>query len=197
MHCLLYTSAEGEEVELEGEFVTHPSFGPQFKVGSFTCRLPQDTAAVLRYLASGVLPGIGPITARRIVDEFGADTLFVIENQPELLAKVKGMTAAKARAASEEFRRVFGVREAITALARLGLSAASAIALYRALGSATLDLIHENPYLLCGAPVYLPFDRADDIAAEMNFEREAAIRIQAGLAFIPVSYTHLLVATTW
>lgn len=82
--------AEGEEVELEGEFVTHPSFGPQFKVGSFTCRLPQDTAAVLRYLASGVLPGIGPITARRIVDEFGADTLFVIENQPELLAKVKG-----------------------------------------------------------------------------------------------------------
>ena len=176
--------AEGEEVELEGEFVTHPSFGPQFKVGSFTCRLPQDTAAVLRYLASGVLPGIGPITARRIVDEFGADTLFVIENQPELLAKVKGMTAAKARAASEEFRRVFGVREAITALARLGLSAASAIALYRALGSATLDLIHENPYLLCGAPVYLPFDRADDIAAEMNFEREAAIRIQAGLAFI-------------
>ena len=176
--------AEGEEVELEGEFVTHPSFGPQFKVGSFTCRLPQDTAAVLRYLASGVLPGIGPITARRIVDEFGADTLFVIENQPELLAKVKGMTAAKARAASEEFRRVFGVREAITALARLGLSAASAIALYRALGPATLDLIHENPYLLCGAPVYLPFDRADDIAAEMNFEREAAIRIQAGLAFI-------------
>ena len=88
--------AEGEEVELEGEFVTHPSFGPQFQVSGFSCRMPQDAAAVLRYLASGALPGIGPVLARRIVDEFGADTLSILENEPRLLTRVRGMTEAEA-----------------------------------------------------------------------------------------------------
>ena len=176
--------AVGEEVDLEGEFVTHPSFGPQFKVSSFSCRIPQDTAAVLRYLASGVLPGIGPITARRIVDAFGANTLDVIQNQPEQLAKVKGMTLAKARAASKEFSRVFGVQEAIALLAQYGIPAADAISLYRVMGPATMDLIHENPFLLCGDPVHLPFERADDIAAALNFERDSKVRMRAGIGYI-------------
>ena len=176
--------AEGEEVELEGEFVTHPSFGPQFQVSGFSCRMPQDAAAVLRYLASGALPGIGPVLARRIVDEFGVDTLSILENEPRLLTRVRGMTEAKARAAAEEFRRIFGLREAIAALAQLGIPAAGAIALYRALGPATLDVIHDNPYLLCGAPANLPFERVDEIAARLNFEQDAGIRLKAGIEHI-------------
>ena len=176
--------AEGEEVELEGEFVNHPSFGPQFQVSGFSCRMPQDAAAVLRYLASGALPGIGPVLARRIVDEFGADTLSILENEPRLLTRVRGMTEAKAQAAAEEFRRIFGVREAIASLAQLGISAAGAIALYRALGPRTMDLIYENPYLLCAAPANLPFERADEIAARLNFEQDARIRLKAGLEHI-------------
>ncbi|HIV87292.1 MAG TPA: ATP-dependent RecD-like DNA helicase [Candidatus Pygmaiobacter gallistercoris] len=176
--------AEGEEVELEGEFVNHPSFGPQFQVSGFSCRMPQDAAAVLRYLASGALPGIGPILARRIVDEFGADTLSVLESTPELLCRVRGMTEAKARAAAEEFRRVFGVREAIAALAQLGIPASGAISLYRALGPGTMDRIYENPYLLCDPPVQLPFEQVDEIAARLNFEQQARIRLRAGLGYI-------------
>lgn len=176
--------AEGEEVELAGEYTTHPTFGLQLKVRQFACRLPQGEAAVLRYLASGPLPGIGPVTARRIVEAFGEDTLLVIENNPNALAKIKGMTTAKAIAASNEFRRVFGVREAIASLARVGVTPQQAIALYKHYGPGVLDMVNENPYLLCGEPVWIPFRAADAIASGMNFEKENAQRVRAGVAYV-------------
>ncbi|MEG0803893.1 MAG: AAA family ATPase, partial [Pygmaiobacter sp.] len=137
-----------------------------------------------RYLASGPLPGIGPVTARRIVEQFGEDALLIIENNPSELARVKGMTMTKAIAASNEFRRVFGVREAIASLAKLGIGAATAISLYRALGPSMLELIHENPYLLCASPAWLPFRTVDTIAAELNFEKECQSRVKAGVSYV-------------
>lgn len=176
--------AEGEEVELSGEYVTHPNFGVQLKVFGFVCRLPQNETAVLRYLAGGPLPGIGPATARRIVEAFGAETLHVIENQPERLAKIKGMNLNKAMAACNEFRRVFGMREAIAALSQMGLSAQTAISLYKEYGPRVVDRINENPYILCKSPAFLSFRQADQIAGEMNFEKQCDFRVRAGVAYV-------------
>ena len=102
----------GEDVTLHGRFVTHPSFGEQFRVEACEVRMPESATAIRRYLASGALPYIGKALAGRIVDVFGADALEVIASDPMALTKIKGITPEKALAASNEFKRICGVREA-------------------------------------------------------------------------------------
>ncbi|MDD3430185.1 MAG: ATP-dependent RecD-like DNA helicase [Oscillospiraceae bacterium] len=176
--------SEGEELDLWGAYTTHPQFGVQFKVKHCQYRLPNTQSAILQYLCSGILPGIGPITARRIVDAFGNDTFEVIDLFPEKLATIKGMTYTKACKASLEFKRIFGVREAIAVLAKLGLTAGQAIELYRHMGPATLTAVQDNPYILCGSPLYFPFEEADAIAQSMQLSLEAFSRIKAGIIYV-------------
>ena len=176
--------SEGEEVELTGSFVNHPTFGPQFKVEVCEYKMPQTASAILRYLSGGVLPGIGPATARRIVEAFGEETLEVIASQPERLAGIRGLTLRKAKAISEEFRRIFGVREAMSYLAGLGIPAGSALAVYRHYGAYTIDLVKENLYLLCGYPAFMPFEQVDAIAEGQAVEREDPLRLQAGVLYV-------------
>lgn len=175
---------EGEEVTLHGRFVTHPSFGEQFRVEACEVRLPESVAAIRRYLASGALPYIGKVLAGRIVDAFGEDALEVIASDPMKLTGIKGITPEKALAASNEFKRIFGVREAIGYLARYNLPASAAVALFRQYGPDTVDVISHNPYVLCGSPAHQDFGVADAIAQSMSLEYDARERVCAGLLFV-------------
>ena len=174
----------GESVTLYGHFENHPTHGPQFKATSCEASMPQDEAATLAYLSSGALPYIGPATAKKLVETFGADSLEVIANQPEKLTILRGITSDKAMAISNEFRRMFGVREAVAYLGRFGISPVRAEEVNRHLGPNTVEAIRQNPYLLCGEPLRLKFAQVDAIAAEMELAQDGSLRLWAGILYV-------------
>lgn len=173
----------GMNVTVYGHMVNHPSYGEQFRAESCEASLPQDTAGLLSYLSSGVLPYIGPSTAKKIVKTFGEDTLTVIAETPQKLCEIKGITAEKAAIISNEFRRLYGVREVIAWFTRFGLSPQSAVTAYRAFGPHTVEALTQNPYLLCGEPLQLKFAQVDGIAAALQFESGNRLRVAAGLLY--------------
>lgn len=173
----------GMHVTVYGHMVNHPSYGEQFRAESCEASLPQDTAGLLSYLSSGVLPYIGPSTAKKIVKAFGAETLNIISETPQKLCEIKGITPEKAAIISNEFRRMYGVREVIAWFARYGLSAQSAVTAYRAYGPHTVEALTQNPYLLCGEPLQLKFAQVDAIAAALQFESGSRLRVAAGLLY--------------
>lgn len=173
----------GMHVTVYGHMVNHPSYGEQFRAESCEASLPQDTAGLLSYLSSGVLPYIGPSTAKKIVKAFGEDTLNIISETPQKLCEIKGITPEKAAIISNEFRRMYGVREVIAWFARYGLSAQSAVTAYRAYGPHTVEALTQNPYLLCGEPLQLKFAQVDGIAAALQFESGSRLRVAAGLLY--------------
>lgn len=173
----------GESVTLYGRFETHPAHGPQFKAESCEASMPQDLAATLAYLSSGALPYIGPATAKKIVERFGADCLEVIANDPLRLTKLRGITPEKAKAISTEFKRMFGVREAVAYLSRFGVSPVRAVEAYRHFGPQTVEEINRNPYILCGEPLHMTFRQVDAIAAELQLDPAGSLRVWAGLLY--------------
>ncbi len=174
----------GEEVTLHGRFITHPSFGEQFRAQACEVRMPESVTAIRRYLASGALPYIGKALARRIVDVFGQETLEVIASDPQQLTQIKGISEDKALAISNEFKRIFGVREAIGYLSQYNVPAAAAVALFREYGSDTVELVSHNPYVLCGSPAYQDFGMADAIAQSMCLEYNSRERVSAGITYV-------------
>lgn len=188
LHVVTGTLGEinaGESVTIYGQFENHPTHGTQFKGISCEASMPQDVAATLAYLSSGALPYIGPATAKKIVETFGVETLEIIANDPARLTQLRGITAEKAMAISNEFRRMFGVREAVAYLGRFGISPVKAVQVYRTLGPKTVEAIQENPYLLCGEPLRLKFAQVDAMAIQMQqLAQDAGLRIQAGLMYV-------------
>ena len=173
----------GMSITAYGYMVNHPSYGEQFRAETCEASLPQDTAALLSYLSSGVLPYIGPSTAKKIVAKFGAHTLNVISETPDKLCELKGITPQKAAAISNEFRRMYGVREVVAWMAKFGLSAQMAVTAYRAFGPATVEALKKNPYMLCGEPLNLKFSQVDSIAAQLQVGQGSDLRIAAGLLY--------------
>ncbi len=186
LHVVTGTVGEvnaGESVTLYGKFETHPTHGPQFRAESCEASMPQDLAATLAYLSSGALPYIGPATAKKIVERFGADCLEVIANDPLRLTELRGITPEKAAAISNEFRRMFGVREAVAYLGRFGISPVRAVEVYRHLGPSAVEEIGRNPYILCGEPLHMTFRQVDAIAAELQMDPAGSLRVWAGLLY--------------
>ena len=140
---------EGDEAAFYGGYTVHPYYGEQFKAERFERKTPQNAAAILRYLSSGAIKGIGPATAQKIVEKFGADSLEVIQNRPQDLATVKGITLAKAKSVSEEYQKQYGVRDIMMMLSRYGASPDKCLAIYRRFGEKSTDIIKSNPYALC------------------------------------------------
>ena len=173
----------GMSVTVYGRMVNHPSYGEQFKAETCEASLPQDTTALLSYLSSGVLPYIGPSTAKKIVSMFGEDTLNVISETPQSLCRIKGITPEKAAAISNEFRRMYGVREVVAWFTKYGLSAQQAVTAYRAFGPHTVEALTQNPYLLCGDPLQLKFAQVDGIAAALQCDSGSRLRVAAGLLY--------------
>ena len=174
----------GEQVKLTGEWVEHPKFGRQFRAVTCEQTLPTEGDAVFRYLASGAIKGIGPVTAAAMVQKFGEDTLKVIEEQPERLAQIRGITAARAQKIAKEYREQFGLREVILAFSEYGLTQSEALRCWKRWGAQTVETIRSNPYLLCSSGIYISFERADAICMGMDRPMDDARRIEAGLLHV-------------
>lgn len=174
----------GEDLRLQGAWHDHPSFGRQFKATACESTLPTDEAAILRYLASGAVKGIGPATAARIVDHFGADSLRVLEEEPQELARIKGITLTKAREMGQSFCSQFGLREVVMTFAGYGLTANEALRCWKRFGPATLTKIKENPYLLCSPGLFIGFERADALCMHLNGDKMDPNRLEAGVQYV-------------
>lgn len=177
-------AAVGERLRLGGEWVEHPSFGHQFKATYCERHLPSGADAILRYLSSGAVKGVGPSTAARIVEKFGADALKIMEEEPKRLAEIKGISPAKAAKIGEEYAGQFGLREVMLTFAQYGLTPSEALRTYKRFGAQTVAKIKENPYLLCTSGLYIGFDRADRICLGMDRAIDDPRRIEAGLLFV-------------
>lgn len=174
----------GEELFMQGEWVEHAQFGHQFRMESHSSRLPTDTIAILRYLSSGAVRGIGPATAARVVDKFGEDTLRILEEEPLRLAEVRGITREKAKKLGEEFSAQSGLRELMLTFATYGLTQSEAVRCWKRFGIASVNRIKENPYVLCNSGLSIPFERADRMAASMYGTENTPHRIEAGLLYV-------------
>ena len=174
----------GETVKLYGVFKTHPSYGEQFAVSAFERAMPENMDGILKYLSSGAIKGIGPATARRMVKEFGADTLTVLENEPDRVAKLKGISEKKALEISEQLKSVVGIRELMIYLANFSISPNAAVKIWKRLGNNAIPMIEENPYILCEEGFGISFETADMIALSHEQPKDARVRVRAALAHV-------------
>ncbi|MBO4617852.1 MAG: ATP-dependent RecD-like DNA helicase [Lachnospiraceae bacterium] len=175
--------SEGEMLKVTGEWVVHPIYDKQFKATSYESIQPEDELAVLRYLSSGIIKGIGPTLAKRIVDEFGKDTFMVMEEQPELLERVKGITLKKAQEIGVLMQEKRGYREAMMFLTKYGIGNALAIKVYSYYGDRIYSILKENPYKLAEDIPGIGFKTADEIAARLGVKSDSNYRIQSGILY--------------
>ena len=139
--------------------------------------MPENLDGILKYLSGGAVKGIGPATARRLVTAFGAETLSVLENDPERVAKLKGITLKKAQDISEQLKSMIGIRELMVFLAGYGITANAAVRIWKKLGGSAIPQIEENPYILCEQGLGVSFETADAIALSREFPQDARVRI--------------------
>ena len=174
---------EGDVITVYGRWVHNPKYGRQFKVEQFEKQLPADRASILRYLSSGSIKGIGPKTAQRIVDEFGDETFDVIENHPDWLATVNGITPKRALAIAEDFKSKAGIRSAMLFF-REYFGAAMTVRIYKKWGASAVDVAKKNPYRLCEEIEGIGFERADRLASRLGLEGDSEERLCSGIRYI-------------
>lgn len=176
--------AVGEKLTVRGNYDTHPLYGRQLKARSFVRSLPSSAQDLYKYLSAGTVKGIGPATAQKIVDEFGEDAFDVLENHPEKLCRIKGISRQKANTICEEFAKQFAVRQTLIALEKFGMSARESLNAYKIFGFNAVDTIKSNPYLLCAEGIGINFERADAIASALPELPPQIHRIRAGVLHV-------------
>ena len=176
-------AAAGEGMTVTGVWVNHPVHGPQLSAESVERRLPQEEEDIVCYLSSGILKGVGPATAQRLVERFGADTLRVLEEEPERLKTIKGITSKKAVELSEAFRSLTGLRQVMEFLARYDLPVYLAMAVQRTYGDNALQALRDDPYILSRAQFGVDFAVADAIAISMGFGGDDPCRLRAAIEY--------------
>ncbi len=174
----------GDRARMLGSFTEHKSYGLQFSAQTCEVERPTGAADILRYLASGAVKGVGPTTARRLVDAFGENTLEVMENEPERVAMLRGISSDKAADFSVQLKSNEGIRKLVLFLGEYDISNAAAIRIFKALGPMAVRLIKENPYILCDGDFGISFESADKIAVRENLGGDAEIRVNAGILYI-------------
>ena len=175
--------AVGERLMVTGKWSSHQSYGKQFEAEFLERLLPQTASEILTYLSSRIIKGIGPVTAGRIVQRFGAQTLQILEQEPHRLAEVPGISAAKAKTIGEEFRLQMGMRQLMEFFALHHLPAELAVRAYKLYGESTIDLLYDDPYLLMEEGLEAPFGAVDRFAIEMGMAGDDPRRIDAGILF--------------
>ena len=176
--------SEGESVELEGEVVTHPVYGEQFKVSEYRVVQPEGTQAVYRYLASGAIKGIGESLAGRIVRKFGEDTMRILDEEPERLSEVKGISDRIAREIAVQLAEKRDIRDAMICLQEYGIGGRKALKIWEAYGENMYAVLKENPYRLAEEISGIGFSTADEIAAKNGIRANSDYRIRSGIQYV-------------
>lgn len=176
--------SEGESVELEGEVVTHPVYGEQFKVSEYRVVQPEGTQAVYRYLASGAIKGIGESLAGRIVRKFGEDTMRILDEEPERLSEVKGISDRIAREIAVQLAEKRDIRDAMICLQEYGIGGRKALKIWEAYGENMYAVLKENPYRLAEEISGIGFSTADEIAAKNGIRADSDYRIRSGIQYV-------------
>ncbi|MCI8483780.1 MAG: ATP-dependent RecD-like DNA helicase [Lachnospiraceae bacterium] len=175
--------SEGENLELTGEYTVHPSYGRQFKMMSFQVKPPEDLDAVERYLASGAIKGIGAALAARMIKKFQEDTLRIIEEEPERLAEIKGISQRKALEIAEQVEGKREQRQAMIFLQQYGISQSLAVKIFKAYGQELYGILKENPYRLADDIQGVGFRIADEIASRIGIHTDSDFRIRSGILY--------------
>ena len=175
--------SEGELLELEGEYTEHPLYGEQFHAERFEVKTPKDALAMERYLASGAVKGIGAALAARIVRRFGAKTFEIMENEPERLAEIKGISERKAREIAEQMEEKRDLRQAMIFLQEYGISMNLSVKIYQRYGQEIYHIIKENPYRLADDIWGIGFKTADQIAEKLGIGKEKFVRLRSGILY--------------
>jgi len=175
---------EGESVEFKGNYTVHATYGQQFQASSFEHIAPATEAAILKYLSSGIIKGVGPSTANKIVKKFGVDSLDIIQNHPAELATIKGITMDKAYAISQEYCKQYGVRDIMLLLSPYGVTPEICVRIYRSLKDNATEIIEKNPYVLCSEDIGFSFERAEDIAEDFGIPQDNKNRLMAGILYV-------------
>ncbi len=178
--------SEGDSLVLWGNWVHNPKYGRQFKVEQYERDMPADSAAILRYLSSRTVKGVGPKLAERIVAQFGDETLDVMENHPEWLADVQGISRKKAEEIAEDFKAKAGIRSAMMFF-RDYFGAALTVRIYKQYGSSSVDVAKQNPYRLCDEVEGIGFERVDQMAMSLGLDPGGEDRLMSGVTYILTS----------
>ena len=177
---------EGEEVTLFGRWSYHKEFGRQFAFDSFEKHLPKGVEGILQYLSSRTIKGVGPVTAVKIVNRFGLDTFDIIENHPEWLADIPGITYKKAAQISESFREQADIRS-VMMLCKDYIGTSEVVKTYKRLGAGATGLIEKNPYILCESELGISFEKADALARSLGSDMESEARVLSAFNYILTS----------
>lgn len=184
--CTGYPPAvsEGESVELTGEFVTHPVYGEQLRVTEYRVVEPEGEQAVYRYLASGAIHGIGESLAKRIVRKFGEDTMHILDEEPERLSEVKGISDRIARQIAAQLAEKKDLRDALIYLQQYGIGGRKALKIWEAYGEEMYSVLKENPYRLAEDITGIGFSTADEIAEKIGIRPDSDYRIRSGIQYL-------------
>ena len=176
--------SEGEELRVFGRWEQNQSYGRQFRAEVFEHARPVTEEGMLRYMSSGAVKGVGRALAGRIIDTFGINALEVIENDPGRLSQIKGITLEKAKEISEEYKRIYGVRELMVFLSAFGVPPEVSMLVWKKYGDESIACVQEDPYALCAPEIGLSFQAADQIAQSMERPQDDMSRVQAGVVYV-------------
>lgn len=176
--------AVGETLIVTGTYVTHAKYGLQLKAQVYERAMPATSAAIVSYLSSGAIKGIGAGLAKKLVKVFGDETLTIIEQAPSRLVEISGISPKKAEQISEEYKKLFGIRTAMLFLAKFGVSAACAIKVWKKFGNTAQEIVSNNPYVLCWEEIGVEFETADSIATKSGMAPDSYERVSAGLIHV-------------
>ena len=175
--------SQGETIAAQGDLIEHPVYGEQFKISSYQVRVPKDKISVERYLASGAVKGVGAALAARIVKKFGDDTFRIIEEEPERLAEIKGISERKAREIAMQMEEKKDLREALVYLQQYGISNTLAVKIYDTYGMELYRVMKENPYRLAEDINGVGFKLADELASKIGIHTDSDYRIRSGIFY--------------
>lgn len=174
---------EGDNLKITGDVVKHPDYGEQFKVTTFEKTMPTTPEALEKYLSNGNFRGVGPATAKKIVNTFGKDTINIIKLEPQKLTQIKGISKEKALEIAEQFLANWEIWQIVGFLDKFGIGPQSAENVYKKLGEGALEKISENPYILIDVASKVNFEKVDKIAMELGVEQDNYKRIRSGIKY--------------
>ena len=181
---------KGDSLKLVGSFVNHPDYGRQFKIQTFEKTMPETLEALERYLAGGIIKGVGPATAKRIVDNFKEETISVLKFEPYKLANIKGITKTKAIEIADEFNEKWELWQIVGFLERFGIANQNSKKVYEALGKEAISKIEENPYILIDITYGVDFKKIDKMAMELGISKDNSKRIESAIKYSLIIASH-------